>query len=301
MKELMLAVAVGAAAVCMAGSAESVDMRVGTYNIRNGNCDKGTPNAWEQRRSDLVALLRKMDLDAFGLQEAHPYQTGFLKKALPEYAMVGEYRNANRRSGEGSPVFYRKSRFDAVKSGTFWLSETPDVPGSKSWETACPRVCSWVLLKDKKTGKAFCFANTHTDHKSALARKEGMLLIIRRMKEFAPLGTPIVFTGDHNCHEGSEPARAVANLLKDSIYATETPPKGPWRTLNAWQWRDKESSCAQELKKKLEKRSWWNKRIDYIYVSKSVKVKSHEVRPDARPGAKLYPSDHFPVMATIEL
>lgn len=276
-------------------------LRVGTYNIRNGNCDKGTPNAWEQRRNDLVALLRKMDLDAFGIQEAHPYQTGFIKKALPEYAMVGEYRNADRRSGEGSPVFYRKSRFDATKSGTFWLSETPDVPGSKSWETACPRVCSWVLLKDKKTGKTFCFANTHTDHKSALARKEGMLLIIRRMKEFAPSGTPIVFTGDHNCRETAEPARAVAKLLKDSIYASETPPKGPWRTLNCWRWRDTESSAALELRKKLAQRSDWHRRIDYIYVSKGVKVKSYEVRSDARPGTKLYPSDHFPVMGTIEL
>lgn len=283
-------------------AANRKSIRIGTYNIRYEIGDKGTPNAWDNRKSDLVNFLRKLDLDAFGLQEVCPGQASYITNNLPEYTLVGEHREADRISGEASPVLYRKSRFDAIKCGTFWLSETPDVPGIKGWGAACPRVCSWMWLRDKNTGKTFCFANAHTDHKSALARKEGMLLIIRRMHEFAPPGTPIVFTGDHNCTETEEPAVAVSKLLKNALYISEMPPTGPWRTFNGWTWRESESTIAEALKFTLADR---NKdgdapRIDYIYVSDGVNVKSYETRADTRPGTRLYPSDHFPIIAEIE-
>ena len=295
-------------------------IKVGSYNIRLQTGDKGTPNAWDERKADLVDLLKKMDLDAFGLQEVCPGQVDYLTNNLPQYVFIGEHRNADRVSGEASPVFYRKDRFEALKCGTFWLSETPDTPGLKGWGAACPRICSWTLLKDHTTGKTFCFANTHTDHKSALARKEGMLLIIKRMREFAPPGTPIVFTGDHNCRETEEPAQAVSKLLTNALYISETPPVGPWRTFSGWRWCDKECSIADALKlppnvrnarkgspdadRDLNGGHRWEDcgaRIDYIYVSDGIRVKAYATRGDARPGKKLYPSDHFPVTAVIEL
>ncbi len=295
-------------------------LKVGTYNIRLQPGDKGTPNAWESRKVDFINLLRRMDLDAFGLQEVCPGQAEYITNNLPQYVLVGEHRNADRVSGEASPVLYRKDRFDALKCGTFWLSETPDVPGLKGWGAACPRVCSWMWLKDRKTGKTFCFANTHTDHISALARKEGMLLIIRRMHEFAPPGTPVIFTGDHNCRETEEPAQAVSKLLKNALYLSETPPTGPWRTFTGWKWREKEYSTTEALKLEPQVRNarkgspdadkrtnggyvWEDcgARIDYIYVSDGIRVKSYATRDDPRPGTKLYPSDHFPVTAVIEL
>ena len=296
----------------------SAALRVGSYNIRLERGDKGTPNAWENRKMDLVAQIRKMDLDAFGLQEVCPGQAAFLREQLPEYEFVGEHRGADRKSDEASPVFFRKDRFEALKSGTFWLSETPDVPGKKGWGAACPRVCSWMWLKDRKTGKTFCFANTHTDHRSALARKEGMLLIINRMKEFGA-GAPIVFTGDHNCRENDEPAEAVSKILVSSLTATETPPQGSWRTFSGWQYREKEYSAVDALKlpvtlrnarkgspdaEKVNGKHRWEDcgaRIDYIYVSPGVRVKDLKTWNDVRPGTQLYPSDHFPLTATIEL
>lgn len=291
-------------------------LRVASYNVRYQTGDVGTANEWDERKADLADFIRKLDLDVFGLQEVCPGQADYLTNCLPQYAMVGVHREDGKREGEASPVFYRKVRFGAVRSGTFWLSETPDVPGSKSWETVCTRVCSWVLLKDRNTGKTFCFANTHTDHVSELARKEGMLLIIRKMREFAPSGTPIVFTGDHNCREIEEPAQAVSKLLKNALYVSETPPKGPWRTFNGWIWSDAEYSTGDALKLPVAKRNallggkdipyaeryaCGGARIDYIYVSEGVCVKSYETHSDARPGTKLYPSDHFPVTATIEI
>lgn len=293
--------------VCLALVAEGLagttgqTVRVGTYNIRLSLGDKNTPNAWEARKGDLAALIRKLDLDAFGLQEVRPDQAAYLREQLPDYAFVGEHRGADRISDEASPVFYRKSRFEALKSGTFWLSETPDVPGRKGWGAACPRVCSWMWLKDRRTGRTFCFANTHTDHVSALARKEGMLLIIRRMADFGG-GAPIVFTGDHNCCENEEPAQAVSKILSNALYKTETPPTGSWRTFSGWSYRTNEVSTADALARSVEQRNADAEapRIDYIYVSPGVRVKDYATHNDVRPGTTLYPSDHFPVTATLE-
>ena len=316
---ITLAAAALAAAMFAGCRYEPVKVRVGTYNIRLSPGDKGTPNAWDERKADMVALIRKLDLDAFGLQEVCPDQMQYLREQLPEYEFVGEHREADRVSGEASPVCYRRSKFDAEKAGTFWLSETPDVPGVKGWGAACPRVCSYLVLRDRRRGRRFCFANVHTDHKSAEAREKGMLLVIDRMKEFGK-GAPIVFTGDHNCRETEAPAVAVSKLLSNALYASETPPKGSWRTFSGWSWRDAEYSAVDALKMPENVRNarkgspdadkdrngghvWEDcgARIDYIYVSPGVRVLDYETVNDPRPGAKLYPSDHFPIVATVEL
>ena len=267
-------------------------VRVGSYNIRLSPGDRGTPNAWDCRKSDLVNLVRKLDLDAFGMQEVCPDQAQYLREQLPEFAFVGDHREADRKSGEASPVFYRKSRFEAEKSGTFWLSETPDVPASKSWNTRCTRVCSYLILRDKVTGRRFCFANTHTDHISAEAREKGMLLIVERMKEFGA-GAPIVFTGDHNCCYDEPPARAVRRILKDCRDITETKDPGPHNTFQGFgKYKDGPVNRKGETKDYC---------IDYIYVSDGTRVLDFTTHDDKRPGTDLYPSDHFPVTATIVL
>ena len=309
------------AAGCATAPRDAV--KVASYNIRlsgeNGRADYGTANAWKERKEDLLSLIRKLDLDVFGLQEVCPDQAQFLRENLAEYEFVGEHRNADRKTGEASPVCFRKSRFEALGKGTFWLSETPDTPGLKGWGAACPRVCSYLILRDRETGKKFCFANAHTDHVSALARKNGMLLVIDRMKEFGA-GLPIVFTGDHNCRETEEPAKAVSALLKDALYVSETPQKGSWRTFSGWKWVDREVPIAEALQAPAEVRNAkkgspdamknakglhpyekYGARIDYIYVSEGIRVLEFGTVNDPRPGKKLYPSDHFPVTATIEL
>ena len=312
---------------CLTSPADVI--RVGTYNIRlssSGVAKADGENYWPRRKADMVALVRKMDLDVFGLQEVCPDQAQYLREQLPEFEFVGEHRNADRVTGEASPVCYRKSRFEELKKGTFWLSETPDTPGLKGWGAACPRVCSYLVLRERTSGRVFCFANCHTDHISELAREKGMLLIIERMREFGQ-GAPIVFVGDHNCRETEAPALAVSKLLRNALYESETPPAGSWRTWNGWRWRDEEVSAAEALRLPIGVRneprphpdksgsergkaealddSFYEKcggpRIDYIYVSPGTRVLDYATVNDPRPGAKRYPSDHFPVMATIEL
>lgn len=284
-------------------------LRVGTYNIRFQCGTPGSDDYWPDRRDDLARVLKEMNLDVFGLQEVCPGQLDDLKRALPEYAFVGDHREADRKTGEASPVAYRQSRFEEEQKGTFWLSETPDVPASKSWNTACTRVCSYLVLRDKEFGNRFCFANTHTDHVSELAREKGLLLVIERMKTFGK-GLPMIFTGDHNCYETDSPARAVAKVLDNALYRSEMPPKGSWRTWNAWHWCDTELSSVEAIKLAPDVRNGkvadgsgvnYGERIDYIYVTPGTRVLDYETVNDCRRGSKKYPSDHFPIAATIVL
>ena len=285
------------------GAAKAPAVRVMTYNIRCEGGDRKSPeNNWGARRNDLVDLVRRENPDVAGFQEVEPGQLKWLAGRFADYTFVGVGRNADG-GGEVSPVAFRTSRFEAVTNGTFWLSEKPDVPGSRGWDAALPRICTYAVLKDKATGKTFAFANTHTDHKGAAAREKGMLLVIDRMKEFGD-GSPIVFTGDHNCLEYDAPAKAVAQILTDALYLSETPPEGSWRTFNYWSWRENEMPIVEVLKKPVGSRSVpgdnsGEKRIDYIYVSPGTRVLDYRTVSAPRPNTHLYPSDHFPSVATI--
>lgn len=309
-----IALAISLAAVLAGGVCVGEPVRVGTYNIRC-DADKGTPNEWKKRRGDMTALLKRLDLDVGGLQEVCPWQGAFLRKQMPDYAFTGDPRDSDRKLGEASSVFYKTNRFEFVDGGTFWLSPTPEKPGVKGWGAACPRVCTWVLLKDRRSGRMLCFANTHLDHISEVARREGMRLILQRMKDFSR-GAPIALTGDLNCRETEEPAKIASALLNNAVYVSKTPPAGSWRTFTGWKWREREVSCADALARPPEVRNAragspdgsaekrpeeYGARIDYIYVSPKIEVLDCVTHDDARPGKKLYPSDHFPVSATIEL
>ena len=294
MKRLSFLAVLASAALTGCVSPRPADsIRVGSYNIRLSRGDVGTPNAWDERKADLVDLIKGLDLDAFGLQEVCPDQAQYLRENLSEFAFVGDHRGADRKSDEASPVFYRKDRFEAEKSGTFWLSETPEVPASKSWGTSHTRVCSYLVLRDLTTGKRFCFANTHTDHRSEEAREKGMMLVIERMKEFGA-GAPIVFTGDHNCRDDEPPAQAVRRVLKDARDATETRTKGPCSTFQGFGLYEDGPTVENG-------RAYKDYRIDYIYVSDGTRVLDFETHDDKRPGTDLYPSDHYPITATILL
>jgi len=307
------ALLLAASAGCSREPAEAArPIRVASCNVRVPVDEP--PNDWASRKDALAGLLLKMDIDAGGLQEAVPGQVAFLKAKMPGYAFYGDYRNADRKTGEASCIFYRTNRFEEVRGGNFWLSETPDVPGSVGWDAMCIRICTWLVLREKATGSEFCFVNTHTDHKGPLARKNGMRLILERMEGFAGK-LPVVFTGDHNCSENSEPAMLVSERLDNALYTTQTPPKGPWRTFNGWRWLKEEYPAAAAVKFPVEVRNRTpfppaadgapalpsGPRGDYIYVSRGVKVLEFATHGDPRPGTELYPTDHYPVSASIVL
>jgi len=276
-------------------------VKVMTYNIRysDGDADSADNN-WPVRREALAQLVEGERPDVVGFQEVLPDQFDWLRDRFGGYEFVGVGRNADG-SGEASPVAFLKDRFNAVTDGTFWLSQTPDEPGSLSWGATFPRICTWAVLDDKESGGHFSFANTHTDHKSEEARVRGMRLIIERMKDFGK-GAPIVFVGDHNCLEFEKPALAVSKTLKNAMYESETAPVGPWRTCNHWNWKESEVTIGTALKKPVEERSAYGddiERIDYIYLTPGARVLEYKTVGSSRGDTHTYASDHFPVIATI--
>jgi endonuclease/exonuclease/phosphatase family metal-dependent hydrolase len=319
MKKIFYAI-VAAAALFGVACDKTSEIKVMSYNIRmSGNPEADGPNYWDFRKEASLNLIHDENPTVFGLQEACPDQMEYMTANLPEYGFIGVGRDDGISKGEHMTIFWKKDEVEMLDGGTFWLSETPDTPGLKGWGAACPRVCSYLILRDRTSGKKFCFANTHTDHISALAREKGMLLVIERMKKFGA-GVPIVFTGDHNCRETEAPAKAVAAILKDALYESETVPKGSWRTFSGWKWLERELPIPEALEAPIAMRNAkkgspdgikdasgvhpWEKygaRIDYIYVSPGVKVLDFETVNAPRPGKKLYPSDHFPVVASVEL
>lgn len=262
---------------CCTQVSQPVAMRVGTCNVRYPNAgDNKAGNGWDARKADLMNLIRKLDMDVFGMQEVHEKPYLDLCAGLKEWEFVDDY-------GVTTPVAFRKSRLDLVKKGVFWLSETPDVPHSKGWGAANIRPCLYLILKDKASGRKFCFVNTHTDHRSQLARIEGMKLILRRMEKFRE-GLPVVFVGDHNCGPATEPSAEARKVLKDARDISEVKDPGPINTYHNWG--------------KIKDIDW--RRCDYIYVSDGIKVRDFVTHDDKRPGTNRYPTDHYLLSASIE-
>lgn len=261
-------------------------VRVMTFNIRLDVASDGV-NAWNNRKDYVVSMMRFHKADVIGLQEAQRHQLDYLLQAMPEYGYIGVGRDDGKNAGEFSAVLFRKQRFDTAATKTFWCSETPEKPG-KGWDAAYQRVCTYAKLQDKRTGKSFYFFNTHLDNEGKTARLEGAKLIKKTMHQVC--GTvPAVLTGDFNSYPDSEPYQAIVSkeagkggyLLSDSKQASATVHHGADGTFTGF---DLQAKPLQP--------------IDFIFVTKTVKVKSHGTLTDSFNG--LLPSDHYPVLAELE-
>ena len=274
---LLAVVMINGCASVDAGEKDAV-FTAASFNVRVPR-DKA-PNDWKNRRVRLLSLLKEQRFDIFGVQEAVSLQIKDIKAA--GYAMIGCGRDA-KRGGEYSAVFYNPERFTCLENNTFWLSQTPDVPGSMSWKTACPRICTYGLFVDKLTGKKFVFVNTHLDHRSQEARVHGCDLILKRM---LPLSKkyPLIFTGDFNSRPDSEQIAVVSAVFRDTRTATEKLIPGPDMTFHGYNPKHPRRAHLP---------------IDYIFVNNAVKVHSFQVIDDEKNG--LHTSDHYPLKAVVSL
>ena len=253
-------------------------LTLATYNLRVP-CDK-PPNDWDSRRDRVRWMIAKHHFDIFGVQEAVKRQVDDVL-AGTTYAKIGGGRDDFKDAGEHSCIFYDTERLELLDGGTFGLSEKPDVPGFRSWGSACPRIASWGKFRDKATGKTFCYYNTHLDHVSEEARVKGIRMVVAHAKENCG-AIPLVLTGDFNARPDSETYRIAAKLLRDAAVISKTVHKGPARTFHHW--------GRHTLTR--------NEPIDYIFVSKDVVVLSH-VTDGTRPLGG-YASDHYPVIAKLQ-
>jgi len=261
-------------------------LKVMTINLRYGTANDDE-HAWENRRPIMMEMLKEYSPDIFGVQEGLRFQLDEIIEALPGYACFGEGRGGLDES-EHNVIFYSVHRLHCLEGHTFWLSETPEIPGSISWESSLSRLASWGRFQVKSTGVPLCFYNTHFDHRSEAARQGSAQLIWSRARDRQEI---TFLTGDFNCSQQSFAWQYLTGKIEapdgetgdftDVWYAAEEQ-KNPVSTFHGYK-------GPQE----------GNSRIDWILMRPELRVLKAETVIYQKDG--LYASDHFAVYAEVEM
>jgi endonuclease/exonuclease/phosphatase family metal-dependent hydrolase len=272
------------AALPAVAATPAAPLRVMSFNIRYGTAPDGD-NAWA-RRTDLVyETIARFQPDLIGYQEVLDFQFDALAARFPELAGEGVGRDDGRRKGEFSSLAYRRDRFTRVAGGTFWLSTTPDVPGSKSWDAALPRICTWVRLRETASGRELVFANTHFDHRGQVARREAARVLSERLGPVVT-GIPAVLTGDFNITEDTPAFRVLVE-----------PPEPSWvRWIDAYRTLHPERA-PDEASFNGFKGTVRGSRIDFVLHTSHFRATAAAI--DRHQRDSRFPSDHYPVTAVL--
>ena len=226
-----------------------------------------------------LPLMRKALRDhgaaVIGLQEVTPAWKEMLDQLLPEFESALMYRC--EESPEAVSVYWDPRVVTAVESGHFWLSETPEV-SSLGWDGRYPRVTSWACFEEKATGKRFAFVNTHLDHRGEMARREGIKLICRFVKQRFGADMPLVLMGDFNARPDSPTIATANDLLKDSRHVAKCSTDAP--TLHDF------GQSEPRI-------------IDYIYLTDNMNCTSFDIVRES--DGQTCQSDHNGLIAQIEL
>ena len=260
------------------------DLHVMTFNIRL-HTKADSLNAWPYRKDNVASQILFHHVHLLGVQEALHDQMTDLQERLPRFKYVGGARDDGKQKGEYSAIFYDSTRLQALETKTFWLSLTPEVPGSKSWDAAITRIVTWAKFKDRKTGKTFFAFNTHFDHMGKEARKESAKLLLQKISSIAGK-MPSIITGDFNAKPADEPIQLLTDKnnplhIVNAKELSVTPHYGPAGTFNGFGPKERDDQP-----------------IDYIFLKGTWKVKAHATLSQTWNGR--FASDHFAVLATVE-
>lgn len=256
-----------------------------SYNVRYANPNDGE-QVWEKRRDDVASVIRFHRPQLVGLQEASHDQVHDLSDRLPSFKWLTGGRSGSENAGEYVALGYDPDRLELLSEDTFWLSETPDVPGSRGWDAMLPRLVRYSQFRDRLTDDVFYHFNTHFDHQGETARMESARLLRDRIDDIAP-ETPFVVTGDFNARESTEiyqvltEPREDGRTLIDAHFTSELPHHGPMTTMTDF--HDLVPS----------------KKIDYVFVSDEIDVNVHGTCSDLDRDGQ-YPSDHLPILTVLE-
>lgn len=270
-----------------------LSLNIMSFNIRRGTAKDGR-NRWIFRRNLVHEILNRYRPDVLGLQEAMDFQITALHKMLSGYEMVG-IGNLGGSKGMHTAIFFNAARFSLSEEGTFWLSDTPDIPGSKGWGNILPRTCTWARLVEKDSRQAFYFYNTHLDHISQRSRKKSVVFLAQRIHARS-FPDPFVLMGDFNARERSAPIQ----FLKGKAHLN-TKAKG--RGLNPIPLLDTFRLQYPDHRNAVTfhgfRRFFFRFRLDYIFVPSSIRVQDAKIIQ--LHWKKCYPSDHFPLLTRIDI
>ena len=250
------------------------EFAVMSYNIRCWTFMDLGKKSWPYRAELVLDTIASHAPDVIGLQEVTSGQYSFFKKALVHYESVIQYRD-NSPLSEGCPIFYNALRYQLEESGSFWLSQTPDVM-SKDWGAAHYRICSYVVLADRESGGRMVVFNTHLDHVSDEARIKGIGVVLDKIGDLG--GLPAIVMGDLNAPESADTYRALTENFEDTKYLADTTMQS--NTYHNW---GAEMGASP---------------IDYIMLSRG-DFEAYSYAVDTRSYNGVYPSDHFPVCAVL--
>jgi endonuclease/exonuclease/phosphatase family metal-dependent hydrolase len=261
--------------------AQSQSLKVMTYNIRLNTTSDGV-NSWPNRKEKVADLIKKIDADAFGVQEALHDQMQDLLKALPDYTFVGVGRDDGKVKGEYTAIFYKKARLKVLKSSSFWLSETPEIPGSKGWDAAITRMATFALFETLDSKQEFLVVTTHFDHVGKQARSMSAAYIKGWIDGFdISREIPVILCGDFNFQPTEDPYTSLVADKKPVL-------------IDARPSSDKNGTFCGFEKNKMECVI-----IDYIFHTSDITIEKFEVIQEN--DGQYYPSDHLPIVATIKL
>jgi endonuclease/exonuclease/phosphatase family metal-dependent hydrolase len=270
-----------------------LSLNIMSFNIRRGTARDGR-NHWIFRRNLVHEILDRYHPDILGLQEAMDFQIAALHKMLPGYKMVGT-GNLGGSKGMHTAIFFNAVRFSLSDEGTLWLSDTPGIPGSKGWGNVLPRTFTWVRLVERDSRRAFYFYNTHLDHISLRSRKKSVVLLTQHIHTRS-FTDPFVLVGDFNARERSAPIQ----FLKGKAYL-KIKAKGwglnPTPLLDTFRLQHPDHRNAVTFHG--FRRFVFRFRFDYIFVPSSIRVQDAQIIQLR--WKKRYPSDHFPLLARIEI
>lgn len=259
-------------------------LRLMSFNIRYDNPADGKNN-WRLRKDLAANAINFYDADIVGTQEVLKNQLDDLVTRMPRYAMTGVGRDDGKDQGEFAALWWKRDKFDLIDSGNFWLSSTPEEPGSLGWDGACVRIATWAILRHKESGKEIFALNTHLDHVGQQARSEGVSLILDRLNKLSG-GRPVVVTGDFNSTPDSD---VVAHITDPAAPCrlTDARSNAPIVYGPAWTYHDFFSLPYD--KREL---------IDYVFTGNGLKAISYGVLAETNEDSCL--SDHCQVLVNAE-
>ena len=256
-------------------------IRVFSFNILTDNCKKTGGRTFAERSKLILDEFLAYEPDLIGFQETQPPQRQWLIDNFTDFQVCGVGRDRDLL-GESNVVLFRKSRFDLVFLETFWLSDTPRIPGSRfsTDQSDCPRICTCTTLRERESGKCLRHYNTHLDHVGAFAQAQGISLILNRIaSDYAENPLPVVLTGDFNVTPDSLVYKSVVTFagcrepLKDV-----TADVGP--TFHGF------------------RKDWPGSKIDYVFTTLPCDASKSFAARNERDGLPY--SDHYPVGADLE-